>query len=186
MEFARVVQTRRMVRAFTTDPVDDDQVRAICDAGRRAPSAGFAQGVRIAVLDGARFFKLSFPGDRSCFGWPGVFNAPRVLVPLVSRDVYMNRYSEPDKSSDPGDWDVPYWWVDAGMVIENCLLAVTDAGLGAVFFRLEEPSALMESLGMDGDWEPAGAIAIGHPSPDDRPSGSAGRGRIPYSEFVIE
>ena len=51
MEFKDVVRRRRMVRRFDQRPVPADVMDRILDAGRRAPSAGFSQGLELLVLD---------------------------------------------------------------------------------------------------------------------------------------
>ena len=51
MDFQDVVRRRRMVRSYTTEPVDPAIVdRALANA-TRAPSAGFSQGWGFLVLD---------------------------------------------------------------------------------------------------------------------------------------
>src|SRR6185503_4777002 len=51
MEFKDVVRRRRMVRRFAQRPVPNDIMDRILEAGRRAPSAGFSQGLELLVLD---------------------------------------------------------------------------------------------------------------------------------------
>ena len=65
--------------------------------------------------------------------------APVVIVPLASKDAYLDRYAEPDKGwtdRDEGRWPVPYWWVDTGMAALLILQTAVDEGLGACFFGL--------------------------------------------------
>ena len=47
MEFREVVRRRRMVRRFDRRPVPPEIVDRIVDVGRRAPSAGFSQGLEV-------------------------------------------------------------------------------------------------------------------------------------------
>ena len=51
MEFSDVVRRRRMIRRFDQRPVDRETIDRIIDVGRRAPSAGFSQGLELLVLD---------------------------------------------------------------------------------------------------------------------------------------
>ena len=44
MDFETVVRVRRMVRAFTDEPVPPEVVARILDLARHAPSAGYTQG----------------------------------------------------------------------------------------------------------------------------------------------
>jgi nitroreductase len=66
------------------------------------------------------------------------------------------------------------------------LLSAIDAGLGALFFGLNhaDESALLRAFGVPAGFEPVGAIALGHPAADDRPSASLRRGHRPPAEMI--
>ena len=53
MEFADVLRRRKMVRSYTDEPVDREAVERIVARGRKAPSGGFSQGVRMVVVTDA-------------------------------------------------------------------------------------------------------------------------------------
>jgi nitroreductase len=71
VELTEVVRRRRMVRRFARRPVPPETIDRILDLARRAPTAGFAQGVDFLVLDTpaavASFWEItddpSFPTD---------------------------------------------------------------------------------------------------------------------------
>ncbi len=188
-----------MVRAFGPDPaapapVAPDVVDALLDAARRAPSAGHSQGVRFLVLDTppsvTRYWDLTLPAPRRAgFAWPGLLVAPVLVVVLVDPDAYVARYAEPDKASTglgtgPDAWSVPYWWVDGGAVVQNLLLAVVDAGLGACFFGLfDHEEVLLRAHEVPAGWRAVGTVALGHPSPD-RPGRSSSRPRPSVADIV--
>ncbi|MEQ8716062.1 MAG: nitroreductase family protein [Acidimicrobiales bacterium] len=194
MEFAAAVRTRRMCRSFAQRPVDTETLTHLFDLARRAPSAGFAQGIGFVVLRGPdrfeRFWDLTLPRHRRAgFAWPGLLDAPVIVVPVADSSRYLERYSEPDKAptglgADPTAWPVPYWVVDCAFAVENLLLAVTDRGLGALFFGIfHQAGAVSEALDLPDGAVPIGAIALGHPAPD-RPSASVRRGRRDLDEVV--
>ncbi len=191
MEFQDVVRRRRMVRNFDSRPLPPELVDRIVANAQRGPSAGFTQGVDLLVLEGReqtqRYWDACFPAHRrSGFRWPGILEAPLLLVPLGSREAYLDRYAESDKGEidrDPSGWDVPYWDVDAGFAALLVLLTAVDAGLGAIFFRVFEPEALRAEFGIPDRFSPVGAIAIGYPQPD-APSPSVARRRRPSSAVV--
>jgi nitroreductase len=189
-----VVVRRRMVRAFTAEPVDADVLDGLLDLARRAPSAGNSQGTAFVVLDTpeavAGYWDLTLPGERrASFGWPGLLRAPVLVVAVCSPDAYVARYSEDDKGATglgagAAAWSVPYWFVDAGMSVEHLLLGVTEAGLGACLFGLfDHEAVVLDALGVPDGWRAVGTIALGHPAPD-RPGTSAGRSRRPVSDVV--
>jgi nitroreductase len=183
-----------MVRSFTAEPVDGAVLDAVLDLARRAPSAGNSQGTDLLVLDQpettARYWDVTLPPPRrDRFAWPGLLTAPVLVVVWVSPAAYVARYAEPDKATTglgaaAGAWPVPYWFIDGGMVVDQLLLALTDAGLGACFFGLfEHEPALQAAFGVPEPWRGIGTIAVGHPAPD-RPSPSAGRPRRPLPDVV--
>ncbi len=192
MEFGEVVRRRRMVRSFTDEPIAPEVVDRILEHARRAPSAGFSQGVEFLVLEGheqtTRYWDACFPpAARHDFAWPALLRAPLLIIPFAHRDTYLDRYAEPDKGwtdRDPDRWRVPYWLVDTSFAAMLVLLTVIDEGLGAVFFGVGDAEAFMEEFDVPRGYNPIGAVAIGHPAPDDRPSRSVARGRRPLDEVV--
>jgi nitroreductase len=192
MDFQDVVRHRRMVRNFSDAPIDRDVVTRILENGRRAPSAGFSQGWAFLVLDGAeetaRFWDATFEDDaaRGAFQWQGLFAAPLIVVPLAHKQTYLDRYAEPDKGwtdRDESRWPVPYWDVDTGFAALLMLLTAVDAGLGALFFGIFKPEPFRRAFGIPDEYSPVGAIAIGHPLPDE-PSPSVRRGRRPADDVI--
>ncbi len=191
MDFQEVVRRRRMVRNFDSRPLEPEVVERIVANGRRAPSAGFAQGVELLVLEGpeqtGRYWDACFPPERrGGFRWPGLLRAPVLIVPLSSKAAYLDRYAEPDKGRvdrDEARWPVPYWHVDAGFAALLMLLTAVDAGLGALFFGVFRPDALRAEFGVPAGYDPVGVLAVGHPLADE-PSPSLGRGRRPAAEVV--
>lgn len=183
-----------MVRAFTDEAVAPSVVDGLIDLARRAPSAGNTQGAAFVVLEGAaetaRYWDITLPPDRrSTFRWPGLVSAPVLVIVLVRPHAWVERYAEPDKASTglgtgTAAWSVPYWWVDAGMAVENMLLGAVEQDLGACFFGLfqHEPAVLAE-LGVPEGWRAVGTVALGHPAPDE-PGRSAGRPRLALDDVV--
>jgi nitroreductase len=184
-----------MVRSFRPDPLDPALVRDLCDLARRAPSAGNSQGTAFLVLDQpgsvARYWDLTLPdARRATFRWPGLLDAPVLVVVAVRPAAYVDRYAEPDKAATglgagPDAWPVPYWWVDAGAAAEHLLLGAVDAGIGACLFGLfdhERPVA--DAFAVPADWRLAATVALGHPTGDEAPGRSARRPRKPLDEVL--
>jgi nitroreductase len=211
MEFQEVVQRRRMVRAFTDQPVPPGVVDRLLANAVRAPSAGFSQGWAFLVLDTpadvAHFWAATFPaggagdagGDaggeaagagRGGFRWQGLFRAPVLIVPLSHKQAYLDRYAEPDKGwadRDEARWPVPYWDIDTGMAALLVLLTAVDEGLGALFFGIfpERMASFRDAFGVPEAYVPIGAISVGWRDPaGDEPSPSLRRGRRPQEEVV--
>ncbi len=192
MEFQRVVERRRMVRRFRQEPVPRVLLDRVLANALRAPSAGFSQGWAFVVLE----------GERTALFWDAVTSPehgprrdrrvlpPVIVLPLAHKQAYLDRYAEPDKAgfgldSERG-WPVPYWQLDVAMATMLLLLTAVDAGLGAWFFGIfHGERALLAALGVPGGYRPIGAVGLGWPAADDRPSGSPRtRRRRPLDEVV--
>lgn len=191
MEFRDVLRRRRMVRNYQDRPVDDAAVQRIVDAGMRAPSAGFSQGLRFVVVtdQSVRRTLAEAAGELHYVAQgfePWMSRAPVHIVVGVREDDYHERYREPDKLTADGsemDWPIPYWWVDAGAAMMLLLLAAVDEGLSAGFFGFHRAKGVKDPLGIPEDVMPIGIVTVGHPAPDRR-SGSLSRGRKPAAEVV--
>ncbi len=194
MELHDVVRARRMVRAFTGEPLDPEVLERLCDLARRAPSAGNSQGLDLLILQGAgevgAYWDVTLPEPRrGGFRWPGLVAAPALILVVTDPGAYVGRYGEDDKAATGlGDgseaWPIPYWWVDAGAAVEHLLLGAVDAGLGACLFGLfDHEAAVAEAFGVPADRRIVAAIALGHPAPDE-PGRSASRSRRPLDDVV--
>jgi nitroreductase len=188
-----------MCRSFLDVPVSAEKVDRLLHRARQAPSAGNAQGWAFVVLEGPEqtgtFWEhAAAPRWQADPSLPGLLRAPVVILALSGREIYVERYREPDKSPT-GDqtrakdrvasWDTPYWTVDTAFAVMLLLLGATAEGLGALFFRLHgDRQALLDALRVPPGWDPIGAVALGWPDPDDQPATSAARGRRPWADVV--
>ncbi len=194
MNFSEVVLKRRMVRHFSSEPVDPAVIKRILDLARHAPSAGFTQGQSFLVITRP---ELKQKVARLCSeesyvesGFhPFISEAPVLIIPCTSEVAYHQRYQEADKVNDDGSeiiWPVPYWHIDIGCAIMILLLGVVDEGLAAGFAGLPDPSdyaILREILGIPAEVTPVGVIPIGHRA-QDKLSGSLKRGRKVEEDYV--
>lgn len=193
VEFREVVRRRRMVRRYTTDPVDPAVVDRALAHAVRAPSAGFTQGWAFVVLDTpddvARFWTAT-TGPGAPDRWlQGMSRAPVVVLPCSRKAAYLDRYAEPDKGwtdRDEARWPVPYWHCDAAMAALLVLQTAVDEGLGACFFGVppDRLGALRAELGIPADVDPVGAITLGHPEPGGAAGSPSRRRRTPLEEVV--
>jgi nitroreductase len=178
MEFNEVIKRRRMVHAFTAEPLASGTAERLLRAANRAPSAGFSQGYSFLVLEGteeaAPFWQLLYEQtaseattkDDSPEQVDALSTAPLVIVPLASKDVYLDRYARPGKGwtdRDEARMPIPYWYIDTGFTALLMLLAAVDEELGAVFFGPPDIADFRVRFGVPDEWTPIGAIAVGHP-----------------------
>jgi len=194
MELTEIVRRRRMVRRFDQRPVPPDVIDRILDLARRAPTAGFAQGVDFLVLDTpqavAEFWRMTDDADDP-MDPDDIEHGPTVIVlPIADKRPYLARYAEPDKIEFGMDheenWPVKFWEIDAAMASMLALLAAVDEGLGGWFFGIVTGEReLLDALGVPEGIRPVGVMGFGYRADDEAPSGSgAERKRRPLGEQV--
>lgn len=194
MKFTDLVRSRRMTRAFITQPIAHDVLHSLIDLALRAPSAGKTQGTHFIVLSGAdvpAFWNDTLPNEkRTSFRWKHLLNAPVVILPFVDPLAYVVRYAEADKAATGlGEgidaWPTPYWTVDGSFAVMSLLLAAHDAELGALFFAVfNGEQQLRTRLGVPEHMQLLGAIALGHAAQDGEKGRSSVRPRKPLDEVI--
>lgn len=194
MEFAEVVRKRRMIRRFDQRPVPPEVIDRILDTARRAPTAGFAQGVAFLVLDTpetvAEFWRLTDDPDEPMTA-DELAHGPNVIVlPIADKRPYLARYSEPDKIAygldDENRWPVKFWDIDAAMASMVALLAAVDEGLGGWFWGMSTgEEELLRRFGVPDGIRPVGVLGFGYRAEDGARDGSgAARTRRPLEEQI--
>ncbi len=189
---ARVIRRRRMTRGFDDRPLPVGLLDELLDLARRAPSAGYSQGVHFLVLTGdelAAWWAATVEPDWVEAIAAGIGTAQALVIPVADPDAYTQRYSEPDKLaaglSDAAAWIVPFWLTDAAMATQNLLLLLEANGLGALYYGLSRERAALATLGVPPSTQPLGAVAIGYRRQGEQPSGSPiRRGRRDITEVV--
>lgn len=194
MQFAEVVRSRRMIRAFTREPLSTQVVDSLIETALRSPSAGKSQGTHFIVLTGndvGAFWDDTLPHEkRKTFRWKQLLDAPVILIPCADPQAYIDRYSEPDKQlTGLGEgidaWPTPYWTIDGSFAVMTLLLAAHDAGLGALFFAVfNGEQQLRTRLGVPNEVQILGAIALGHAASTQDAGRSAQRRRKSAEEVV--
>ena len=182
-----------MTRRFSGAGAEPEVVDELLDLARRAPSAGFSQGLHFLVLRGeslARLWDVTGAGEWFGSVQPGVVAAPVVVLPLADPTAYTTRYAEGDKVGhgldDAANWEVPFWLTDAAMAVQNLLLLAEERGLGALYFGIfRNARLLLDELGVPAHVLQMGAVARGERAADDAPSGSAVvRPRRPAADII--
>jgi nitroreductase len=189
-----------MTRRFDGSPVEGDLRDNVLRAAASAPSAGHSQGVDFLVIEAAaarhRFFEeTTDPSWRSRRGGSAedLMPAPLLVLPLADPGGYVTRYALADKTTSglaglaAEEWPVPYWLVDAAFSTMLLLLAATDAGLGALFFRLHrDPRQFLAEAGVPADRQVIGAVALGWPHQDGERARRTRAGRPPAERVHLE
>ncbi len=190
------ISKRRMIRAYTDQPVSREMVVALLEAAIRAPSPHNRQPWRFAVLSGparARLAQAMGAQLRADLLRDGVEPAKAeqdvarsyqritsashcILACLTLRD--MDRY--PDAQRNQAE----HWMAGQAVAaaIQNLLLRATELGLGACWMcaPLFCPQVVRDTLKLPADWEPQALITLGYPAD----AGKA-RGRMSVEAVTI-
>ncbi len=117
MEAMEAILSRRSIRRYTPDPLPEEAVRRVLEAGMAAPSAGDERPWHFVVITDKEML-AAIPGFHSLARF--VPNAAVAI--LVCADVALSKYP-------PADW----WVQDCSAATQNILLAAHATGLGAVW-----------------------------------------------------
>jgi len=153
-EVMDAIKARRCVRKFTSEPVAEDAVERIMEAGLWAPSGMNKQtAVVVAITDPEvcdRLRKANAAVAGMSEDADPFYGAPVVLVALARTDF-------------------PTYVYDGSLMMGNMLLAAHDEGLGACWihrakeeFQMPEWQEWLHSLGLEGEYEGIGHVALGH------------------------
>lgn len=152
MEAIECMVTRRSVKKYLPDPVPEELLNKVLEAGTYAPSGMNRQSaIIVAVTNRALRDKLSRL-NATVMGRDGdpFYGAPAVLVVLADKSVMTHVY-------------------DGSLVMGNLLNAAHALGLGACWihrakevFDAEEGKKILKDLGICGDYEGIGNCIIGY------------------------
>ena len=153
-EVLKAMKDRKSVKKFKDTPVPKQLIEKIVEAGLYAPSGLNKQApIVIAVTDKQTRDELSRlnAGSDPFFRADPFYGAPCVLVVLADKSAHTYLY-------------------DGSLTMGNMLLAAHSLGLGACWihraketFESPEGKAILEKLGIKGDFEGIGNCVIGYP-----------------------
>jgi nitroreductase len=168
MDVMKAIENRRTIRAYKTTPIDDKTLAAVLEAGRIAPSWGNTQTWRwIVVTDQSIKEKLAEDVLRKGNnGTSAVKTAPVVIAACAE----LNRagFRDGAPSTDKGG----FWYMfDAGLSLENMVLAAESLGLGTMFIGGMDAKKAEALLGLPQGYCCVILMPLGYPdeTPPARP-----------------
>ncbi|MCX8062839.1 MAG: nitroreductase family protein [Anaerolineales bacterium] len=165
LSVAEAIRTKRAVRQFTDQPLKDEEVLAILNAGRRAQSSKNTQPWHfIAIRERERLIALSKLGE-----WAGHLAGAALGVAILT--------------SDPAErFSILF---DAGQAAAYMQLAAWELGIGSCLATIYQPEAARELLGFPAEYHLRIALSFGYPKHASVLSSPPRKGgRKPLEEIV--
>ena len=153
MEFSEVVRNRFSCKSYNGVQITEEQLDAILDAGRVAPTAKNLQEQRIYVVQSEEGLAKI---DKAT---PCRYGAPTVLVVAFDKN---NVYSYPGGKRDSGI-------EDATIVATHMLLAAYNAGVDSCWLNCFDPDALAKDMGLPENEEILMLLDLGYASETGKP-----------------
>jgi nitroreductase len=148
MEIFELIKTRRSIRKFTDEPVSDDVISKIIEAGIWAPSGRNNQPWKFAVIKD----KILKEKISKLTHYTKIIVSAHALIA-----VFLDASVSYDRTKDV---------MAVGACIQNMLLFIHANGLGAVWLGeiLKNKDNVLELVGGSQELELMAVIALGHPS----------------------
>jgi nitroreductase len=150
----------RAVRSFRAEPLSDDDLDAVLEAGQWTGSS--------KNLQRWAFIVITDPEQKERLAACGNFMAPVRDAPCAIAIV-----------EEPGGYEF-----DSGRVAQNMMLAAADRGVGTCPVTIHHDHDARPVLGLANDQRCRYAIAIGYPAETMHPPARKGGGRKPLGELV--
>ena len=131
---------RRVVRNYLDTNKEYPNLSDIPKLTIKIPTAGFSRGIEIVSVENKENIKkLAIYANEESYLKKGygkwLSNSKAIFLILINEQAYQERYKELDKQNQTSssNWSVPYWYVDAGAAMMNCMLLVEETGLKSGF-----------------------------------------------------
>ena len=146
MDIFEIIKTRRSIRKFTDEPVPDETIDKVIDAGIWAPSGLNNQPWKFGVIR-----ESGLKGEIA-----GLTRYSKIVLgadTLIA--VFLDHSQSYDRTKDA---------MAVGACIQNMLLTIHSLGLGAVWLGeiLKNKEKVLELVCSSGDIELMAIIAVGH------------------------
>ena len=166
-EVIKALMERRSIRHYSPEPVSDEALKTIIEAGLYAPTSFNNQAAHITVLCTPESIssltevvkKSTLKPDYNYF--LDLVSQPNFTINYINAPVFIMVSVDPDKSDFPAE--------DGSMVMANILLAAHSLDLGACWIKQvaplsDEPDTrkVLSKLGVPENYAVIGCACVGH------------------------
>lgn len=145
MKFLELIKKRHSVRDYKPDPVPEELLKQILEAGRLAPTGANKQPQRLIVVRGKS-------GLEKIKKAANVYNAPLVIIVCADHDKVWKRPYDGKNITD----------IDTSIVTDHMMLQATELGLGTVWICYFKPDVIKREFNLPDHIEPVSILAIGY------------------------
>ncbi len=155
MEFEQLIRERYSVRKYRSDPIGEETLTRILEAGNVAPTGVNAQPQRIYVLKSPEALKKIRSLTRCAF------DAPVVLLIACNED---------EMWKNPFEAGVSAGQQDVSIVATHIMLAAWNLGVGSCWVNYFPNSKVAAAFSLPGNERPVLLMPLGYPAEDAKPS----------------
>jgi nitroreductase len=165
MNVLEAIRTKRAIRKFRDEPLPDDVIHAILNAGRRSQSSKNEQAWQfIAIRDKSILEALS-----KCGTYAGHLAGAALAVAILTPD-------------PEGKFQIMF---DAGQAAAFMQLAAWELGVGSVPASIYEAEKARDILGFPPEWHLRIALSFGYPLEEEKLSAAPKKGGRRSLEEVV-
>jgi len=148
MNFIELAKQRYSSRKYKNQPVEDEKLNIVLEAGRIAPSAANYQPWIFIVVKGDNIENL-----RTCYVRDWFMTAPMYLVLCANHNQSWKRKDGKDHAD-----------IDLAIAADHMTLAATDIGLATCWVCNFDKDKLVETLNLPVEIEPVIILSLGYPA----------------------
>ncbi len=148
MDIYEAIQKRGSIRSYRDDPVSEEKLKKILNAGRMAPSAHNSQDYKFIVVKDVQRRKML---SRTASGQKFIAEAP-VIIAAVSLN--------PEHLMGSG---IPVYLVDIAIAIDHMTLAAVEEGLGTCWIGAFSQEEVKKNLNIPKEYKVVILLPLGVP-----------------------
>ena len=164
MELKEAVKTRRSIRHYKTDPVDDNLIKEIFELVKMSPSWANTQCWEFVVVKDEEIKKQlveTMPEKNPAR--KATMDAPVLIVALGKKG--LSGFKKGEAMTNKGD---TWYMFDVGIAMQTLSLVAHDMGLGTVILGLFDAEKAGEILEIDKNVEVVAMTPLGYPAKDSK------------------
>lgn len=146
--FSELIKERYSCRSYKDTPLSEEQIAAILEAARLAPTATNSQPIHVWVLKSPEALEKINKATRYIYGAPAVF-----MVGAKPEAAWVRKYDGKNGAE-----------VDAAIVGTHIMLAASSLGLGNVWVGSFDPKVIAEEFPQTAGYEIVCLFPVGVPA----------------------